>query len=785
MNTLRLVSVFLQFLFFNSLFAQGDAYQSFLKPIPKEILPQNTTAKDSLVLWQEQVVLQLNKNTVKPKEPLFFKAYVLTGPGQWRVSASKVLKVELLDVSGKLIKSQYHKIVDGVSNGSIEIPKKADAGEYYFRAYTRWMMNYGPNRFAVDKIQVGNFKQAVELIEAMDNTIQSYPEGGYLVAGLQNRIAIRGTTDLENLKIVDALDNKVAAVTSFQNGVAMATLTPERGQYYFLKTNDGRTYDLPKPVEEGVTLLANNIDPLNAQLRIEVSPKLAKEKLFLKGTAKGITYFERALDFKSKPVVELEVPKEGVPKGVLTLMVIDEFEQVWAERPINVENDKLKIEIEPSNDQASSINNDLFKVKVTDNLGRPVETELSLGIKNYYKNDQIEQGFTKEFVAHDNPRSQRFINDLLLLTEQSFNVGSSLPDSGFPTEIYYDFQEGLEFYGQAYDLDNTLLANTKIQILITAENDVIANEVTTNSEGMFKLSDLQIEGEADMIFRTVGKETKNKMVKVIPYEYEVPPIAENVPKNKNVGSTNQPNNRGNRPDVTDMKIDSSDRLIVLEGVTLIEDKSVETYSRPSVYGIEPTRVVYQDLDQPKTIPQLLLGIPGVQVSGLGDLEPRLSIPRSAGAGPLLWVVDGLPLSQEPVMATTPLAEVMSIIPYIDIERIEVLFGPDASIYGSRAAGGAILLYTRSGNFDDYLNRKEAQLTYQGFHQSIDFDAYHDEISQKNKKSKGFLYWNPNLKTDANGEALIRFSKSNERAKLKIEAITITQDGSVGKLAKVF
>ena len=100
-------------------------------------LPNHTTVSgtpqktiDSLVLWKEQVALHLNKDVVMPRDILFFKAYMLTGPKHLRVSGSSVLKVELLDEKGELVKSQNHIIEKGTSIGSFEIPKKTAAGNY-------------------------------------------------------------------------------------------------------------------------------------------------------------------------------------------------------------------------------------------------------------------------------------------------------------------------------------------------------------------------------------------------------------------------------------------------------------------------------------------------------------------------------------------------------------------------------------------------------------------------------------------------------------------------------
>ena len=49
-----------------------------------------------------------------------------------------------------------HPIANGMAQGSFQIPKRTKKGDYIFRAYTRWMQNYGPEQFAVQSVRIGN-----------------------------------------------------------------------------------------------------------------------------------------------------------------------------------------------------------------------------------------------------------------------------------------------------------------------------------------------------------------------------------------------------------------------------------------------------------------------------------------------------------------------------------------------------------------------------------------------------------------------------------------------------
>lgn len=85
------------------------------------------------------------------------------------------------------------------------------------------------------------------------------------------------------------------------------------------------------------------------------------------------------------------------------------------------------------------------------------------------------------------------------------------------------------------------------------------------------------------------------------------------------------------------------------------------------------------------------GVPGA------DLALRLrGIPLASMDAPPLYVVDGVPLVDATLPGGFDGSSVGDLSPY-DIERIEVLPGPSAAArFGSRGAGGAVLIKTRRG-----------------------------------------------------------------------------------------
>ncbi|NND16353.1 MAG: Plug domain-containing protein [Eudoraea sp.] len=733
--------------------------------------------RDSLVVWQERVVLHLDKRNLRPNDHIFFKAYILTGPEQLRVSASDVLKVELLDENGILAQSQYHKIREGSSEGSLEIPRKLKEGAYYFRAYTRWMLNYGPEKFAIKRIEINDTKNVKQSGKPI-NGITFFPEGGHLVAGIVNSVAVAYDGKLLlNLPVYNSKDEVVASVKNYGMGIGTFLITPEKGERYYIKLEGNRRIPLPEVQERGYSIQVNNLGNEKLHLKIEATTEVALTPTFLRGIANGITFFETKVDFEKESATEIDIPKENLPKGILFLELVDEFNQVWASRPIYIDNEGLLIQVER---EAETRGNEILRVRVTDSNGLPVQTQLSIGLRGQMITDSKALE-TSSTIPEKSIRNQRFLNDLKVLTKQSSEDFQSSANKDVPDEIRYAFQNGLEFFGQAYDLNNTLLSNTKIQLLISSDDNVIVEEAETNEEGLFSLSGLQLKGEVTIVFRTVGAETKTKLVKVIPYEYEIPSLAIGNPKQRPVTRKSK-QILPTIPAIDFFEKSDEEGRIALDEITVKATKPLRRTS-PTIYNIEPSRVVYQDAKRPRTIPQLFLNIPGVQVVGLGSLSPSINLPRTAGSGPVVWVIDGFPMAP-----STSMVDIVNLLSYADIERIELLLGGDASMYGTRAAAGVILIYTRSGSEAEYLKRAGAQLTFQGFHESISFEEYRKANYRKRKNAKDSpttLYWDPALTTNANGEAIIRLSSSIDYNRINIHANSITEKGARGSLKTTF
>ncbi len=798
-ETSYLTIAFILFLLnFNSTFAQysGPNELAYEYSSVNDLPEVQESARDSLLAMQEKVYLHLADDFITNRSMLFFKGYVLNGPQRDLSNRSKVLKVELVDNSGEVLKRQFHSISDGMVSGNLEIPKKTIPGKYYLKAYTRWMQNFGEASYAKKPVFIGK-TNSFEPNEQTEVEVQVFPEGGKLISGYQNRLVLTaesldGNPSKATAVIVDQNDKIIGEVTQYADGLYTTAFIPEPGGNYTLKMSDGSAYPLPMAVDQGYLLQVNNLDANKSRLRVIASPEYYQSTVKLVGEVDGIRYLERNIEMNGKGIVDLEVAKIGIPRGIMSLKLFDSSGYEVANRPIWIDGEEVNIEVKEIIDEQTEDKEIALQISVTDEENNPVQTEVALAI-NYSAEDRISlsenntypldvEFFTKSKISNQNSyaeqeRRSRFLRDIMLLAKIDDLKNSQLEELDDFENLRYPVQNGLELIGHAYDLQNRLLKNTSVKVMAFSEDDLWVRDLQTDSNGLLVLENLQLEGETELVFRTEGDDMWTRLVKVIPVSNHTEELSKPLKKEIKV----QERKRVYEPSFVEPQ--DTTGIINLEEV-VVSEKKVKKNPAPSILFdidyIAPSQIRYQDPERPLTIPQLLLGIPSVVVSGLGSMNPTATIPRAARLGPILWVVDGLPIGQNNYGIFNPLVEIMNLIPAVDVQSIVVLIGPEAAAYGTRGSGGVFVITTRSGaELDTNISRKDGKLTFQGYEPVIDFKDYLQDKPKRLREDSTTIYWNPSIQTDEAGKAVIRVPITEKWSELNIEASTVTNEGRIG------
>jgi len=108
-----------------------------------------------------------------------------------------------------------------------------------------------------------------------------------------------------------------------------------------------------------------------------------------------------------------------------------------------------------------------------------------------------------------------------------------------------------------------------------------------------------------------------------------------------------------------------------------------------------TVITREDMNhlQAQSLPEVLRGVAGLTLSNNGGAGKATSVfLRGSNADHVLVLVDGIKIGSA-TLGTVSFQD----IPVAQIERIEIVRGPRASLYGSEAIGGVIQIFTRKGS----------------------------------------------------------------------------------------
>ena len=126
-------------------------------------------------------------------------------------------------------------------------------------------------------VQYGNYGKYITFPPGSTTTydVSFYPEGGYLVPGIENRITFKAmdsngkSIDITG-DVIDASGNKVANIVTTHDGMGLATFTPQSGMTYIAICNHEelgeKTFDLPQVRSEATVL---QVTQDNKTVRIE------------------------------------------------------------------------------------------------------------------------------------------------------------------------------------------------------------------------------------------------------------------------------------------------------------------------------------------------------------------------------------------------------------------------------------------------------------------------------------------------------------------------------------
>jgi hypothetical protein len=290
--------------------------------------------------FQEKMFVQTDKDHYLSGELLWLKIYNVDALTSKKVDLSKIAYVEIIDQNNTAIVQSKIELKDGLGSGSLIIPSTLTSGTYKFRAYTKWMQNFGPGQFFEKQLTLMNTLIAPEAKKKakVEYDIQFFPEGGDLIEGIANSVGFKVLgldgkgVDLKGV-IINQKNDTVARFQSLKFGMGKFVFTPIANSTY--KAVAGVTKkeiiikDLPVAKKQGYNIILADNEADLLTLTVGTTGKSNQVYLFAHNGKKTLAAEAGTLN-NGKAIFKIE--KAKLSDGISHLTVFNENGQAVSER---------------------------------------------------------------------------------------------------------------------------------------------------------------------------------------------------------------------------------------------------------------------------------------------------------------------------------------------------------------------------------------------------------------------------------------------------------------------
>ncbi|MCE9020174.1 TonB-dependent receptor plug domain-containing protein [Bacteroides thetaiotaomicron] len=623
-----------------------------------------------------------------------------------------------------------------------------------------------------------------------DFDVKFFPEGGALINIPHQNVAFKAQgADGFSKEIEGFLFNsKGDTLTNFRsehNGMGIFTMNPVNNETYYVtvRTNDSITkrFDLPAIEPKGISIAMSHY---KQEIRYEIQKTEATEwpqKLFLLAHTRGKLAILQPINPKR---TFGKMNDSLFTEGITHFMLIDEQGNALSERLIFVPDHKPN-QWQITTDQPTYGKREKVSLQIAakDSEGNPVEGTFSVSItdRKSIQPDSLAdnilsnllltsdlKGYVEDpafYFLNQDARTLRSI-DYLMMTHgwrrhKMENVLRT-PSLNFTNYI----EKGQTISGRIMGFFGANVKKGPICVLAPKYNIIATTE--TDEKGQFIVNTSFRDSTTFLVQARTKKGFAGVDILMDPPQY---PVATHKAPYFNGATTFMEDYLMNTRDQYYME--GGMRVYNLKEVTVTAKR--ERPSSKSIYtgGIN-TYTVEEDRLQGygQTAFDAASRLPSVTITNGSEIHIRNN------SEPAIIVIDDIVYEDA--------SDILKDIQVSDMSSISLLRGADAVILGPRASGGAVVITLKDPR---NLPARPAQgiITYTplGYSESVEF--YHptyDTPEKKNAQRSDFrstVYWNPELRLDAEGKATIEYYTPDSTAPEDIIIKGVDKNGKVCRI----
>lgn len=219
--------------------------------------------------------------------------------------------------------------------------------------------------------------------------LKFYPEGGHLIAGNKSRVGFEATDSYGHPVNVEGYirdeGNKSVSFSTSHEGKGVFEITPEGSPMTAYVTHEGKEYkfDLPETMGSGYTMTVDNVkskDSVFVKIQHHNIPQV--DILGLAVLNMGILHSSYLVIPRHGEVVNLAVDKSMLPAGVAQILLFNSSGEILSDRLIfNEGNCRLNVHTEFDKKNYAPYDEVNARIRLEDSDGNPVAAPFSLSVR--------------------------------------------------------------------------------------------------------------------------------------------------------------------------------------------------------------------------------------------------------------------------------------------------------------------------------------------------------------------------------------------------------------------
>lgn len=640
--------------------------------------------------------------------------------------------------------------------------------------------------------------------------VQFFPEGGEMIAGVRTKVAVKavGPNGLGISVKGTVTDNDGKTVADFDAahlGMGSFLMQPEAGKTYRanLVFADGSksTVNLPRVNPEGISMSVNNSDPTNLLLRISTNEAFLKKnqnKSFYLIARVGNIICYAAQSTLQNLIYSAAIPKTKFPTGLIQLTLFLSDGKPVCERLFFIQhNDQLDIALNSAKTNYAS--REKVRINVTTkNKTLPTEASLSVAVideskipfdenaettilTNLLLTSDLKGYIEKPNYYFKNPNEQTATDlDILMLTQGYRRFAYQAVMAGTYPPVTFLPEAGIDISGTLRDLTGMPISRGVVKLQVPDRN--YTSQAATDANGVFNFPKVLVIDSSQVILSAKGNSNSRNMMIMLngtsaqaaSRNPQSPDEVLNIDSTLNTYLQNSKRQYFNGRTLKE---------VTVKGVLNVKKPSHLDFPALTGLSMMPDQVIQGDkLMQCGMFLTCLQG----SLLGLTYVDNNLYVRRDYQNGnktPVQVFVNGTPVD----------INYLNSLQATDIESVEVFLKDELSGINRTYNTNGVLVVNMKKVVKKKISMKDLEdllpqpsvvkFVPKGYTNSRVFYSPKYEVSRSTMQGLDYrstIYWNPNVLTDAKGNAVFEYYNSDGKGTYRVIAEGIDKDGNIGR-----